>query len=154
MRPLWYEFPEDEGSFKVDNEHMVGGAVLVRTIYEQGVTGANIYFPGSNQIWYDIFTAQSFTVSGTVNVPVTEDRIPVYQRGGTIIPKKERIRRSSKLMVNDPYTLIVALDMNASAKGTLYIDDGESFDYKSGKYIYIEFHYQVLTLICSFFFLN
>ena len=39
-------------------------------------------------------------------------QIPVYQRGGTIIPKKERIRRSSSLTHNDPYTLIVALDKN------------------------------------------
>jgi alpha 1,3-glucosidase len=46
-------------------------------------------------------------------------------------------------MINDPYTLIVALDVNASAQGTLYIDDGESFDYRSGKYIYIEFDYRV-----------
>lgn len=30
--------------------------------------------------------------SGSVNVPVREDSIPVYQHGGTIIPKKERMR--------------------------------------------------------------
>jgi alpha 1,3-glucosidase len=142
MRPLWYEFPEDEASFKVDNEHMVGGSLLVRTISEQGVTGANVYFPGTNQIWYDIFTAQQITASGTVNVPISEERIPVYQRGGTVVPKKERIRRSSALMANDPYTLIVALDVNKSAKGTLYIDDGQSYEYREGKFIYLEFNFQ------------
>jgi alpha 1,3-glucosidase len=82
------------------------------------------------------------TASGTVNVPISEDRIPVYQRGGTIVPKKERIRRSSALMKNDPYTLIVALDVEKSAKGTLYIDDGESFEYRDGKFLYIEFVFE------------
>ena len=48
----------------------------------------------------------------------------VYQRGGTIIPKKERVRRSSALMRHDPYTLVVALDRAGRATGTLYIDDG------------------------------
>ena len=37
-------------------------------------------------------------------------QIPVYQKGGTIVPRKERIRRSSSLTVHDPYTLVVCLD--------------------------------------------
>lgn len=37
-------------------------------------------------------------------------KIPVLQRGGSIVPRKERARRSSSLMVRDPYTLVVALD--------------------------------------------
>ena len=35
----------------------------------------------------------------------------MYQRGGSIIPKKMRVRRSSTAMANDPYTLVVALDI-------------------------------------------
>ena len=34
----------------------------------------------------------------------------MFQRGGTIVPKKMRVRRASSLMRNDPYTLVVALD--------------------------------------------
>lgn len=36
-------------------------------------------------------------------------QIPVFQRGGSIIPRKVRVRRSSECMENDPYTLYVAL---------------------------------------------
>jgi alpha-glucosidase (family GH31 glycosyl hydrolase) len=50
MRPLWYEFPEDEAAFKIDNEHMVGDALLVRTISEKDVNSANVYFPGTKQV--------------------------------------------------------------------------------------------------------
>ena len=77
-----------------------------------------------------------------MSVPVHPDRIPVYQRGGTIIPKKERIRRSSALMANDPITLIIALDKNHQAKGSLYIDDGKSFNYKTkNEFVLIEFDF-------------
>lgn len=71
----------------------------------------------------------------------------MYQRGGTIIPKKERIRRASTLMINDPFTLVVCLDKSLEAKGTLYIDDEKSFDYRQGKYVYLEFEFKnnVLT---------
>ena len=34
------------------------------------------------------------------------DKVPVFQRGGSIIPKRERIRRSAALMHNDPITLV------------------------------------------------
>ena len=51
----------------------------------------------------------------------------MFQRGGTIIPTLQRVRRSTKIMMNDPYTLIVALDENGAAKGHLYMDDGQSF---------------------------
>ena len=33
-------------------------------------------------------------------------QVPVYQRGGTIVPKRERIRRSAALMHQDPVTLV------------------------------------------------
>lgn len=33
----------------------------------------------------------------------------MFQKGGTIVPRKDRPRRSSVLMHNDPYTLVVAL---------------------------------------------
>jgi len=50
MRPLWYEFPEDEGCFHIENQHMVGNALLVRTIYEPNIRTADVYFPGINQV--------------------------------------------------------------------------------------------------------
>ena len=71
----------------------------------------------------------------------------MYQRGGTIIARKHRVRRSSALMHDDPITLHVAVDRERKARGTLYIDDGRTFDYKSGASIYVEFRYEdeVLT---------
>ena len=52
---------------------------------------------------------------------------PVFQRGGSIVPRKNRVRRSSKLMVHDPYTLTVALDALSRASGELYVDDEHTF---------------------------
>lgn len=57
-------------------------------------------------------------------------QIPVFQRGGSIIPRKDRVRRASTLMREDPYTLVVALDTDRKAQGTLYIDDEHTFDYR------------------------
>jgi len=66
------------------------------------------------------------------------EKVPVFQRGGSIVPKRERIRRSAALMHDDPITLVVAPDRQGMARGTLYLDDGKSFDYQQGSKLYIE----------------
>lgn len=42
-------------------------------------------------------------------------------------------------MVNDPYTLIVALDNEEEACGSLYIDDTRTHNYKNGDFLYSTF---------------
>jgi len=44
-------------------------------------------------------------------------------------------------MMNDPYTLFVAVDNKGEAEGKLYMDDGHTYDYQSGKYNYKKFKY-------------
>ncbi|CAB3260135.1 unnamed protein product, partial [Arctia plantaginis] len=41
--------------------------------------------------------------------------IPVYQRARQHRPAQGRVRRSSALMADDPYTLVVALDTDVVA---------------------------------------
>lgn len=137
MRPLWVEYPTDVATFALDDEYLLGDKLLIHPVVKQGASDVSVYFPDPNSIWYDIDTYRKIQGGGTVRISVTMSKIPVYQRGGTIVPKKERIRRSSSLTHNDPYTLIVALDRNGSATGTLYIDDGQSYDYKNQKYLYL-----------------
>jgi alpha 1,3-glucosidase len=45
-------------------------------------------------------------------------------------------------METDPITLYIALDGKHKASGDIYIDDGKSFDFKSGKYAYRRINYE------------
>lgn len=147
LRPLWMEFPQDKAGFATDDEHLVGNALLVHPVTEAGATKVSVYFPGENEVWYDVETWEKFDGLSTVSIPVTLSKIPVYQRGGTIVPKKERIRRCSALTKDDPYTLQVALPKEGKpAEGTLYIDDGATFDYKKGDLLYLKFKFADNTL--------
>lgn len=117
---------------------------------EQGVKSVDVYFPvnTNNQadVWYDIDDHRRVDTSGVQTVPVNSYKIPVYQRGGTILAKKERVRRASTLMIDDPYTLIVAVDRSGKAHGTLYIDDEKSFEYRNGKFVYLNLDFADRTL--------
>ena len=59
---------------------------------------------------------------------------------------RERPRRSAILAVNDPISLDIFLDSAGTAEGTAYLDDGQTFDYKTGKYIYGRLSFSRKTL--------
>lgn len=49
-------------------------------------------------------------------------QIPVFQRGGSVICRKDRVRRSSSCMENDPYALYVALNSQVNPCPVMYTD--------------------------------
>lgn len=53
---------------------------------------------------------QPLSENGLVVTSDVCEQIPVFYRGGSIVPKKLRVRRCSALMADDPYTLFVALN--------------------------------------------
>eukprot|EP01133_Synstelium_polycarpum_P009816 gene9816-11466_t len=146
LRPLWVEFPRQESVFATEDEFMVGDSLLVHPITEQGQSSAHIVLPGdARQTWFDIDTDQRYYASAfDMHTPI--EKIPVFQRGGTVVPKKERIRRATPQMKDDPYTLRIALSHDQKASGSLYMDDEHSFDYKRGVYAVRNFTFKDNTL--------
>ncbi|KAL2347195.1 hypothetical protein Fmac_001195 [Flemingia macrophylla] len=140
VRPLWMEFPSDEATFSNDEAFMVGGSLLVQGIYTERAKHASVYLPGKES-WYDMRTSTVYKGGVTHKLDITEESIPAFQRAGTIIARKDRFRRSSTQMANDPYTLVIALNSSQAAEGELYIDDGSSFNFLQGAYIHRRFFF-------------
>ncbi|XP_022900640.2 neutral alpha-glucosidase AB [Onthophagus taurus] len=151
IRPLVYHYPKDVNVVDIESQLLIGNSVMARPVTESQATNVNIYFPGGpTEIWYDIEDYRAFTGQGNVNLPVSLDKVPVFYKGGSIIPRKDRPRRASTLMHDDPFTIYVALDSNKSATGTLYVDDYETFGYKNKEFLYIRFDYKDNTLTSTF----
>ncbi|KAI3435452.1 Gal_mutarotas_2 domain-containing protein [Psidium guajava] len=138
VRPLWMEFPFDEATFDKDEAFMVGNSLLVQGIFTERAKHVSVYLP-EKESWYDIRTGTAYLGSKTHKLEAPEDHVPAFQRAGTIIPRRDRIRRSTTQMVNDPYTLVIALNSSQAAEGELYIDDGKSFEFKHGAFIHRRF---------------
>lgn len=151
IRPIWAHYPKETEAYAIDDQILVGDAILVKPIYQPSVTEVPVYFPGRGKVaWYDIQTFQKYGDEQKKIIPVTMHRIPVFQREGSIIAKKMRIRRSTVAMINDPYTLIVIADQQNQAKGNLYIDDESSFDYRNGNYLYLRISFNGKKLTSTF----
>ncbi|XP_061690895.1 neutral alpha-glucosidase AB isoform X1 [Syngnathoides biaculeatus] len=136
MRPLWVEYPQDPASFALEDEFLIGKDLLVHPVTEEGATGVTAYLPGKEEVWFDVHTFQKHSGGQNLYIPVTMRSIPVFQRGGSIIPRKLRVRRSSACMEHDPYTVYVALGNQRVAEGELYIDDGHTFNFEKKEFIH------------------
>ncbi|KAK0657371.1 glycoside hydrolase family 31 protein [Cercophora newfieldiana] len=130
MRALAWEFPNEPWLANADLQFMLGQAVMVTPCLNQGASTVNGVFPGvgSGTVWYDWYnqTAVKGVERGqnvTISAPLTH--IPVYLRGGNIIPTQEPGMTTAESRKN-PWGLIVALDLSGNAEGQLYLDDGES----------------------------
>jgi alpha 1,3-glucosidase len=95
------------------------------------------------QRWYDYETGRAHGGAPyhTIDTPLA--KMPVFQRGGSVLVRKDRPRRSTTQMKDDPYTLVVALNGNGAADGELYVDDGKSYDYQTkNAYLRRNFRFQ------------
>ena len=80
MRPLIFDFPDDPQALAQETEFMFGPKYLVCPITEEGVTEWNVYLPKNKKGWKNHYTGIYYGGGQTVNVPVTLDHIPVFER--------------------------------------------------------------------------
>lgn len=145
MRPLFYSYPGNLDTYEIENEFYLGNSgLLIAPVLEEGVKEITIVLPNVKEIYYDYtngkMSLESYYGKSQIIKQVTLEDIPMFLEGGSIITEKQRYRRSSKLMINDPYTLIIAPNYDqGKASGQLYIDDYETYDYQNGKSAMIEF---------------
>lgn len=130
MRALPWNFPNDPSLANADRQFFLGDAILVTPVLDQGVTTVDGVFPGlveGTDTYYDWYNQSAISVPSTKNTTIAAPlgHIPVYIRGGNILPTQEMAMTTRDARQTD-WGLIVALDINGAATGTLYLDDGES----------------------------
>lgn len=141
IRPLFFEFPEDEQTANFDREFMVGAGVLVVPVLEQGKSDVSAYLPLG--VWFDWYSHEIVAeVTGTTGVwktlPAPLNHIPVLIRGGHIISTQIPAMTTFASRLND-FELVVALNGSGEAFGDLYLDDGETFELSSATSSFIHF---------------
>ena len=136
MRALQWEFPNDPSLANAEAQFMLGPSILVTPVLAQGATTVNGVFPGNTagdtERWFDWYNQTEVLDAGaktgqnvTVDAPL--GHIPVYVRGGSVLPLQPR---DGALTTRDarqkPWAVLVAMNDTQGAVGSLYLDDGES----------------------------
>lgn len=128
MRPLVLHYPQDEQTFNLNSEFLVGDSLLVAPVLEQGATKKMVYLPQGD--WYDYWTGEK--ISGGVwfirEAPI--DTCPMYIRAGSMIPMYEEM----SYVGEKPYDTLYLLATPESAVYRHFQDNGEDYAYRSGAY--------------------
>jgi len=149
MRPMWVAFPSDESTFAMESQFMAGADLMIVPVAKQGATSVAVYFPGQEP-WYDVADGARYEAPrqvGSFAAPI--DKIPVFQRGGSIVPRQMRLRRSSVAMADDPFTLVIAPDLHGGATGRLFLDSGDGYSYREGEYAYMKYELRAGELVAT-----
>jgi alpha-D-xyloside xylohydrolase len=140
MRPLVMDFPEDTKAQNIGDQFFLGPAILVNPVTEQGATVRRLYLPKSN--WYDFWTGAASNGPIDVDAPAPLSRIPLYVRGGSIVPMGPDLQFAEEKPAN-PIELRVY--PGADADFSIYEDDNNTYDYEKGAYSTIPIHWNDST---------
>ena len=124
MRPVFFADPKDTTLRKEDQVFLVGNDVLVIPKW-----AVNPVLPSG--IW------RTASIAGE-NSTTDKYQADVKVKGGAIIPMGRIIQNTTQYSL-DSLTLLVSLDKNGKAGGTLYEDAGDGFQYRKGEYLITAF---------------
>uniref|UniRef100_A0A915AL47 P-type domain-containing protein n=1 Tax=Parascaris univalens TaxID=6257 RepID=A0A915AL47_PARUN len=140
IRPLFFEFPNDDAAHQNDFQFMWGPAILIAPVLAEGTKLVYAYLP-RNATWYslrDDFGVKAQSGFSFFSAPL--DRLPpVFLRGGYIIPR-QRGGQTTAATRQRPFQLVIAVE-NSKSFGKLIWDDGESIVENFDQHDYVELHF-------------
>ncbi len=132
MAPLFLTHEEDAAAWDVTDQYLWGDAFLVAPVLEPGIRSRAVYLPKGR--WYDFWTGEAVESAGeTRRTAAPLERIPVFVRGGTIVPTMKPPASTAGAFPLRHAILDVWPAADGSATGALYLDDGSTRAYADGR---------------------
>ena len=119
MRALFVEYPNDPGSWLVDDQYLFGSDILVAPLFES-ISERDVYLPPGQ--WIDYQTGQSYQ-GGWHKIKPGKMPIVMLVREGAVIPHIKVAQSTDQMDWTN--IELVAFANNNTAKGLVYLPDGE-----------------------------
>ena len=131
-RPLYYEWPEENKAYSVEDEYLFGNDILVSPIStpanSNGMSERKTWLPEGS--WYDVCRNRMCDGGRTITDEYAMNEIPYFIRPGSIIPCNPTLSN----LKTEPLSLVLWVIPGANGEGKLYEDQGDSEAYKDGEY--------------------
>lgn len=156
VRPLFLEFPDatkDKHPMDLDagNEFLFGRDLLIApAVYPEKPDAYSVELPSVN--WYNYWTGEKVGggvwsdgapalndpgfIGRKIMIKPQLDVLPIFVREGSILPLQPLVQSTNETP-KGPLTLRVY--PGNECKGSLYMDDGQSFAYRHGDFLRMEF---------------
>ena len=107
---------------QLDEQWLLGDALLVRPVTSAGARSVRAYLPqapvaATPTLWYSLVSGAAVRGGSWLTAAAPMDVTPAWQRGGSIVPRRERVRRSALHAALDPISLHIAPDTLPSPGG-------------------------------------
>ncbi|PAV30966.1 alpha-glucosidase [Virgibacillus profundi] len=135
MRPLLMEFPEDEKTYNLNDQFMIGDNVVVAPILAPAITDRAVYLPKGE--WVEFSTGEVYDGEKTHLIHAELEDMPIFVKKGTTVMQGEWISNKDKVAKNIQMN-IYAGDSGETYRFTYYDDDGETFDYENDSYMELD----------------
>lgn len=84
QRPMVFDHQDDPTVRDLDDQYLFGPDLLVAPVLQPGQTARQVYLPEGD--WYDWHSGERHDGLAFLHVPTPMERIPVFARGGSVIP--------------------------------------------------------------------
>ncbi|KAH7227326.1 glycosyl hydrolases family 31-domain-containing protein [Fusarium oxysporum] len=147
MRALAWEFPNDESLKATYSQFLLGPSLLVTPVLTPNSKTVRGVFPGIGEgtRWYDWYTLNEVYAKPQENVTLDAplEHINLHIRGGTVFTLQKPGNTTAATRRN-PFSLLLALDDNEYAEGSVYFDDGVSLKPEATKTVAYTFRKGIL----------
>ena len=132
LRPLALVHPEDETIARTSPlGFYVGDALLAQPVVVEGQSEREVYLPASPGGWFDVATGERFDGRETIWTQTPLDRLPLYARGGSVLPLAPVRQHTGEPAENLELHVFVAEGRHESC---LYEDAGDGWGFRDGDY--------------------
>jgi alpha-glucosidase len=128
MRPLVLDHQDDPRVWDLGTQYLWGDDILVAPVTRAGATHWAVYLPQGT--WHDYWSHQTYTGPVSVTVETPLDRLPLFVRGGAIVPFGPPMQYDGERPAD---ALTILIYPEGASSFTLYEDDGASNGYLRGQ---------------------
>ncbi|EFL91056.1 TIM-barrel domain-containing protein [Ahrensia sp. R2A130] len=130
IAPTFFYF-NDEACRAGNDAFMLGEHVLVAPVVEEGARQVHVYLPSVEEGWFDFATGEYFTGGETITISVQLDLLPVFIRGGTVLPQAVGWQINSPHDATEVLLRCYPVD-GVTRSSAFFTDAGDGFDHFAG----------------------
>ncbi|MCI0552012.1 MAG: DUF5110 domain-containing protein [Anaerolineae bacterium] len=134
VTPMYYGNMDSDEAFKAKDQYFFGTELLAAPVIKPvndktGLTTQKIWFPPGS--WFNFFSGEQIKGGTWHTAKAALEDIPVYAKAGAIVPLAPKVGWGE---IENPKELDLYIFPGADNRFELYEDDGETTDYRRGKY--------------------
>lgn len=134
LRPLFLDYPNDPACREAEFDFLLGRDLLVATVVEEGATSRRVTLPANEEGWWAFDGSSWYEGGQMIDVPVALDTIPLFVRGGTVLPMAaENLRSTPSSDTLRTWHIYPQPEGTPDRHSQFYEDDGDTVDALAGE---------------------